>query len=228
MNILITGANRGIGLALTQYFLQAGHKVLATCRSQNAATDLMTLNQQHDDLIVTELDVADNQQIDALAINFPFQSLDMLINNAGLYGEKQSLEEVAEAEWLKVLQVNTMAPFFMTRAMLPFLRKGTGKRVCHITSKMGSITDNNSGGAYIYRSSKTALNMVNRSLSVDLAVDNIVTSVFHPGWVQTDMGGPNALIDAATSVRGLAEKMLSLSDKDTGQFFEYTGKVLPW
>jgi len=135
---------------------------------------------------------------------------------------------VGAQEWEQVLYVNAIAPLLLTQAIIGSLRKGSDKKLVYITSKMGSIDDNSGGGSYIYRSSKTALNSVVRSLSVDLRDEGFKVTVLHPGWVQTDMGGPNALIDTLTSVSGMIGVIDKLSLANTGQFFNYDGQPIAW
>ncbi|MET4710380.1 NAD(P)-dependent dehydrogenase (short-subunit alcohol dehydrogenase family) [Endozoicomonas sp. NE43] len=154
------------------------------------------------------------------------QRIDLLINNAGMYGERLSFGEVTEQEWMKVLRVNTVAPLLVVQELVD-LMADDGK-VLLMTSKMGSIEDNTSGGSYIYRSSKAALNAVGKSLAHDLSGRGISVAICHPGWVQTDMGGPNALITTETSIHGLREVMEQLTVDTSGQFFSYDGSTISW
>ncbi|MCG8415352.1 MAG: SDR family oxidoreductase, partial [Pseudomonadales bacterium] len=151
------------------------------------------------------------------------------INNAGVYGPRDaSFGNVDAADWTTVMQVNAIAPLLLTQHIIGSLRQGGDKKLVYITSKMGSIDDNKGGGSYIYRSSKTALNSAVRSLSVDLANEGFSVAVVHPGWVLTDMGGPNALIDTQTSVSGMMGVIDNLSQSNSGQFFNYDGSPIPW
>jgi NAD(P)-dependent dehydrogenase (short-subunit alcohol dehydrogenase family) len=138
------------------------------------------------------------------------------------------MEHINYDAWLDAFKINTLAAFKMTTSFLPHLKKGILKKVASLTSKMGSIDDNSGGSEYLYRSSKTALNMVMKSLSIDLKSYNLVMITLHPGWVRTDMGGPNGLIDVDESVAGMKRQIDKLSMKDTGQFIAYDGKKIPW
>ena len=133
-----------------------------------------------------------------------------------------------EENWIPAIKVNAIAPLLLTQLIIKNIRAGTDKKLIYITSKMGSIDDNKGGGAYVYRSSKTALNAVVKSLSVDLENEGIVVALIHPGWVKTDMGGPNALIDKDTSVRGMTEVISNLDISSTGNFYNYDGSIIPW
>ncbi len=226
---LVTGANRGIGLEFVRQLLARDESVLATCRDIDKAPDLQELEEQNDKLELFELDVA---KADSLA-NFPKRlagrAVDVFINNAGVYGPRgASFGQVNGEEWMEVLQVNAIAPILLTQLLMDNFRKGRSKKLVYITSKMGSIDDNKGGGQYIYRSSKTALNSVVKSLSVDLADAGFSVAVLHPGWVLTDMGGPNALIDTQTSVNGMLSVIDQLDQSKTGSFFNYDGQTIAW
>ena len=227
--VLITGTNRGIGLEFVQQFLARGDTVLATCRHPDSAPALQQLQKENQQLRVLGLDVASTESLQ----NFPQQlaadAIDIFINNAGVYGPRDaSFGNVDGETWMSVLQVNSIAPILLTQLLIDKLRAGIDKKLLYVTSKMGSIDDNTGGGSYVYRSSKTALNAVVKSLAVDLAADGFKAAVLHPGWVLTDMGGPNALIDAATSVAGMMGVIDSLGIEQSGSFFNYDGSVIPW
>ena len=136
--------------------------------------------------------------------------------------------KVDKAAWLSTLEVNTVAPLKLTEALLPNILQSNLKKIAVITSMMGSITDNTSGGSYIYRSSKAALNAAFRSLAIDLRGDGIAIGILHPGWVKTDMGGSNAILSTEESVKGLIEVIGALNLKTSGQFTNYNGKAIPW
>lgn len=225
--LLITGANRGIGLEYVKQYAEAGWTVLATCRTVPNALELLKLAQQHSNMQVVELDVANFSQIDTLAEQMAGTSIDLLINNAGVY-PSSSFNHIDYDAWYQAFITNTMSTAKLAEAFAPNLSKAGNAKLVAMTSKMGSIDDNGSGGSYAYRSTKTALNMVVKSLSVDLAPSDISVVVLHPGWVRTDMGGPNGLIDVTTSVAGLRKVIGGLSLAQTGQFFAYDGKKIPW
>ncbi|CZF80962.1 C-factor [Grimontia celer] len=226
--LLITGANRGIGLALTQIYLDAGWHVDACCRQPFEATDLNALATQYESLSIHALDVTDHAAIDALAQSLSGKQFDLILNNAGYYGPKgYGFGNTDMDEWRKVLEINTLAPLKIAEAFYPHLlaTKGT---FAAVSSKVGSMTENTSGGGYIYRSSKAALNSVVKSLSNDLSSQGIIAIALHPGWVQTEMGGPNALISADESAQGLYAVLESLEIKDSGRFLNYQGQEIPW
>ncbi len=228
--ILVTGANRGLGLEFCKQYAQSGHALLACCREPDKATALIGLAQQYPRIRLFQLDVSDGNSIRQLAFELSAQSVDELINNAGVYGDNdsQGFGGLDYQLWKDVFAVNTLGPVQMTEAFMPNLLAGTRKLVVAITSKMGSITDNTSGGSLLYRSTKSGLNAAMKSLSVDLAQNDIGVLILHPGWVQTDMGGSNALITPRQSVSGMLALINDFSLSDSGQFVDYTGKQIPW
>jgi NAD(P)-dependent dehydrogenase (short-subunit alcohol dehydrogenase family) len=173
------------------------------------------------------LDLADFAKIDALALQLKNESIDVLINNAGVYPDS-SLGDADTDEWLDAFKINSIAPLKMASAFTPHIAKSTLKKIAVLSSKMGSLDDNTSGGSYIYRSTKTAVNMVMKSLSIDLKPYGIAVVTLHPGWVQTDMGGSNALINTQTSVSGLRTVIEKLNLSNTGKFIAYDGKEIAW
>ncbi|MCY4265840.1 MAG: SDR family oxidoreductase [Gammaproteobacteria bacterium] len=227
--VLITGTNRGIGLEFVKQYLKRGNKVLATCRDPQQANELSMLASTDSSLQLFSLDISEESSMGELAEQLSDQAIDIFINNAGVYGPRNaSFGNVNVEDWEPVMRVNAIAPFLLTQRIIGSLRRGRDKKLVYITSKMGSIDDNQGGGSYIYRSSKTALNSIVRSLSVDLAGDGFSVAVMHPGWVLTDMGGPNALIDTITSVSGLIGVIDGLSLDKSGQFFNYDGNTIAW
>lgn len=230
-NVLITGASRGLGLEFTKQYAEAGWHVFAGCRSPENAEDLLQLATHFKNLIsVHKLNVGNFHQIDELAAALDNQSLDLLINNAGIYPEQhnQSFSDADYDAWMEAFRINSLAPIKMAQAFTPHLKQGSFKKLVNMTSKMGSIADNTSGGSYLYRSSKAALNAISKSLSIELAKDGITTLVLHPGWVLTDMGGPNALINAEQSVSGLRQVIDRATLADAGKFIAYDGQEIPW
>lgn len=225
--VLITGTSRGLGLEFTKQYAEDGWQVIACCRDPERALALQGLAKTHTNIQLVDLDVADFAQIDAAALRLKEVPIDLLINNAGVYPES-SLIDTDFQDWATAFKINSMAPFKMTQAFLPNLVAGKLKKVATLTSKMGSIDDNTSGGEYIYRTSKVAVNMVMKSLSLDLASRGIAVGILHPGWVITDMGGPNGLIDAKTSVSGLRKVIEKLSLENSGRFTAYDGKEIAW
>jgi len=228
---LITGANRGIGLEFSRQYAADGWRVLACSRYPEKSDELNQLAARYPELIkVHALDVADHVQIDRLAQLLADESIDLLINNAGIYpdSDKSGFGHTDYAGWIQAFRINTMAPLKMAETFAAQIARGKQKTIVTITSKMGSIADNSGGGSYLYRSSKAAVNMVVKSLAIDLKPLGITAVVFHPGWVKTDMGGPNALISAEQSVSGIRQVISRLTLADSGKFFGYDGQVIPW
>ena len=227
--ILITGANRGIGLELTKQFAEDGWQVLACCRNPADAGQLQALGEQNPAIELHALDVTNYQQMAALADQMGHRPIDILLSNAGIYGSKGTgFGEVDAQEWRQVLEVNTIAPFMLVQTFVEQVAASQQKLVAVISSKVGSIADNSSGGSYIYRSSKTAVNQVVKSLSIDLADRDISVISLHPGWVKTDMGGPNGEISTDESVVGLKSILQSAGPAQSGQFIEFNGSSIPW
>lgn len=225
--LLITGANRGIGLEYVKQYAKQGYQVLATVRSMPDAIELTTLAQQFKNIQIYALNVADVDAIYALASQLSSLTIDILISNAGIYPESQ-LQDTNPKHWLHAFQINTLPTYYLAEAFLPQLQRSTQAKLIAMTSKMGSLSDNSSGGEYIYRSTKTALNMVVKSLAIDLRASGVTVASLHPGWVRTDMGGPRGLIDVQTSVAGLCQVIETLDLAHSGCFFAYDGSEIPW
>jgi NAD(P)-dependent dehydrogenase (short-subunit alcohol dehydrogenase family) len=223
--IVITGASRGLGLEFVRQYAADGDRVIAACRHPDKATALKAIKG---DVRVVALDIADAGSIHALAETLGIEPIDIVINNAGVYGKAQSLSKTDYAAWEDVFRINTIGPLHLTDALLPRLAAGKRKLVVAITSLMGSIADNSSGGYYAYRSSKAGLNAVFKSLSVDLKPSGVTAVVLHPGWVKTDMGGANAPLEPKDSVSGMRAVISKLDIKDSGRFLDFRGKELPW
>ncbi|NKB34927.1 MAG: SDR family NAD(P)-dependent oxidoreductase [Pseudomonadales bacterium] len=227
--VLVIGGNRGIGLEFVKQYLARGDTVIATCRDVSSADNLNQLQADNDNLSVLTLDVASDESLLAFPQQLGDTAVDIFINNAGVYGPRDSVfGNVDENNWLPVLRVNSIAPMLLTQGIIDNLRKGQDKKLLYVTSKMGSIDDNKGGGSYVYRSSKAALNAVVKSIAVDLSAEGFTAAVLHPGWVQTDMGGPNALIDTQTSVSGMMSVIDNLDGSHVGSFFNYDGNIIPW
>ncbi len=223
--VLVTGANRGLGLEFVRQYVTDGWRVHACCRAPAEATQLNALSG---DIEVHRLDVAEFAAVGALAERLDGEPLDVLVNNAGIYGRRQSLGAIDYEGWTEVLRTNALAPVAVTEAFLPHLERGLLKRVALVTSQMGSIADNSSGNYYAYRSSKAALNAAGRSLAVDLAPRGIIVLLLHPGWVRTDMGGPGGKIDPPESVTGMRRGIADAKPGDSGRFYRYNGTEIPW
>jgi len=229
--VLITGANRGIGLEFAKQYAVDGWRVLACCRSPEKSDELNKLASLYPERIkLHTLEVTDHAQIESLARALSGVAIDLLINNAGVYpdSDKRGLGRTDYAEWTTAFEINTMAPLKMVEMFVEQITRGKLKLIATISSQMGSIADNSSGGSYLYRSSKAAVNMVVKSLAIDLKDQGITAVVFHPGWVQTDMGGPDAMISVAQSVAGMRQVISRLTLADSGKFFGYDKHSLPW
>ena len=223
-SLLITGANRGIGLALLRGFAAEGWRIHACCRQPDKAKDLKAVVG---DIRLHRVDVTDGLRVASLARELADEAIDLLINNAGIYGPRTGFGETDYDDWLKVLSVNTLAPLRLVERFVEHVARGERKLVVNVSSRMGSISQS-SGGAYVYRSSKAALNAVTKGLSTDLAGHGIAVVAVHPGWVQTDMGGAGADISAETSAAGLRRVIDGLTPEDSGRFLNYDGEEIPW
>jgi len=216
--ILITGANRGIGLEMTRQYSQRGDEVIAVCRKSNSQLEGLGVR------IIDNVDVASDSSVGELASQLDGQAIDRLVNNAGIL-ERNALDSFDADSIERQFRVNAIAPLRVTTALLPNLGKGSG--VFIITSRMGSIEDNGSGGSYGYRMSKAAVNMAGKSLSVDLKERGVSVFLLHPGWVSTEMTN-NTGISVEQSASGLIERMDSLELGQTGTFWHQEGYELPW
>jgi NAD(P)-dependent dehydrogenase (short-subunit alcohol dehydrogenase family) len=219
LSTLVTGANRGIGLEFVRQYLANGWQVYAACRDPSSASELHRLaDTGNHNLRIVVLDVTDPFSIKAAAAELDGQAIDLLLNNAGVMGARdQTIGNIDYDAWAKVLDANTMGPMRVSEAFIVTL-----------TSGMGSLADNTSGGSTAYRSSKAAVNMVMRSMAIDLAPRGIICVVVNPGWVQTAMGGPHAKITPAESVTKLKRLIETLGPPQSGKFFNYDGKEYPW
>ncbi len=226
MNVVITGASRGIGLGLTRSFLADGDQVWACCRMPEQAHALQALDNECLHLVRWDVAVDDAPQPQGKA--FP-ASVHLLINNAGIYGpdkQAQSLSGIQPKTMLEVFNVDAVGPLRVVQYLQSHL--APGGMVVNISSKMGSVADNSSGGTYAYRAAKAALNIITKSLAVDLAARNIHVLALHPGWVRTDMTGHHGLIDIDTSVAGLRQVMAQGHDYAAGSLVAFDGQRIPW
>jgi NAD(P)-dependent dehydrogenase (short-subunit alcohol dehydrogenase family) len=226
-NVLITGAGRGIGLALTKEFTQNGYSVFATYRSEISAAELLKLAKEKPTIKLIQIDVASDEGVKPLsaALKKSATTIDILINNSGVIGDKShSILEQSFDSMMQVFNINTLGAMRVIKSVLPFMEKGS--TIAQITSLMGSITDNGSGGYYDYRVSKAALNMMNMCLAKELP--QMTCLVLHPGWVQTDMGGAGAKVSVDDCARGLFRVITTPSLRKSGEFLDYQGEHLPW
>ncbi len=223
-NILITGANRGIGLKFAE-ILSANNNIYATARDITSADDL----KKFDNTELLELDLLNKDSIKSFCSELKDIPLDMIINNAGIFQDEQMEETILDPElWLDEIMINAIGPVVLSQKLKENIMSGNDKKIIFISSQMGSIDDNYSGGYYFYRTSKSALNSAAKSLSIDWKADGISVLMLHPGWVRTDMGGSNAKLDIDTSVSKMLDVINSLDMSKTGEFLNYEGKKLEW
>ncbi|MEN9836232.1 MAG: hypothetical protein RL011_2425 [Pseudomonadota bacterium] len=226
--VLITGANRGIGLGLVSKFLAHGHEVIATARNPDGARELWEFEHTYPGRCrIVELDVTDNASIAKLATSLKGHAIDTLINNAGyLSSPAGGFADLRESDVAKSFNINSLGPIKVTQALLPNLQAAAAPMLVVISSKMGSLADNSSGGYYAYRMSKSALNMFVRSFAVDFP--DITAVTLHPGWVKTDMGGEMAPTTVEESATGLFRVITSLKPVDSGRFIDFRGDEVAW
>ncbi len=229
-SVFITGANRGIGLEFAHQYAADGWQVYAACRSPERAIELTELAAKPEhNITVMPLDVSDLSQITALNSALNGATIDILINNAGVYGSDASeLGKLDAGGWLETLKINTVAPLKIMETLLENVAASELKIIAMLSSQMGSIADNSSGGSYAYRSSKAGLNAALKSAALDLQTRNIIAVSLHPGWLQTDMGGPNAIHSVSGHIGKLRKVLAGLGIEHSGQFLNYDAKELPW
>lgn len=213
--VLITGANRGIGLEFARQYCHAGWNVVATVREPTEELGSLCTQVETLDMLDLEAVAGFGERVDAV---------DLLIANAGTYGPRSVTSADDARGWSDTFSVNTIAPFLLAQAVLPQIRTSSGKLVA-ISTRMGSIEDNSSGGFIAYRSAKAALNMAWRSLAID---SEVTCAVLHPGWVKTRMGGAAAPLEADKSVAGMREVIDALTPEQSGGFFDHDGSPIPW
>lgn len=218
-HVVITGGNKGIGLALVRQYLAQGDKVSVICRS--ASAELRALNVT----VYSGVELADGEQIQAVAGKFAAGSIDLLINNAGIFSN-ETLHDFAVERIQQQFQVDALAPLLLSHALLPAIK--TGGKIAMITSRMGSITDNTSGSYYGYRMAKAALNAGSVSLARDVAAQQISVGIYHPGFVQTQMVGFAGDISADDAASRLKQRISELNASNSGKFYHSNGTELPW
>lgn len=233
--VLVTGANRGLGLEFVRQYSALGWSVLACCRQ--ASPELQQLGQANALICVHQLDVSDHVSIERLAAELRGQPVDVLLNNAGTFGRvpfadggiaHQSFGDTDYDNWEQVLRVNLFGPMKMAEAFVTHVEQSEQKKIVTISSMVGSIELNASGGIYAYRSSKAATNMVMRSMGIDLLKRGILAVAMHPGWARTAMGGDGAAISAKEGVAGVIDAIAGLTEANLGKFLAYDGTVLPY
>ena len=228
-NVLITGANRGLGLGFVKSFLAKNVNVICTTRNIPGSKELLECKKKNPkNLEILELDLLGENSENTLSDLLSDKPIDIFINNAGVGNSNQRFGVVSSLPWVGVLKVNLIAPLTVTQSIIENIKKGSDKKIYFLSSQLGSIQDNTSGGMYIYRSSKTALNQVVKSLSVDLKPMGITVISLHPGWVKTDMGGPNAPVSIDESIKGMMKVIDTTDIRNTGTFLNFDGQGLPW
>jgi len=223
--ILVTGANRGIGLEFVKQYAADGADLIACCREPGKAAELKAVKGK---VRVMALDVADAASIAALKKDLGGAAIDILINNAGISGPRdRTADPIPSDQWVEVFAVNSVAPVAVAFALQDNLKKGHDKKLVTITSQLGSIA-NHGGGALPYHASKAAVNSFMHGLSKEWAKDGIAIGIFHPGWVKTDMGGQAAPVTPEQSVTGLRARIAELNAKNSGTYRDFANKELPW
>jgi NAD(P)-dependent dehydrogenase (short-subunit alcohol dehydrogenase family) len=217
-NVLITGANRGLGLEFARQYCRDGWTVFATVREPSEELEAICAR-------VERVDMMDLEAVAGLGRRF--EALDLLVANAGTYGPKDAASAEDARGWLDTFSVNTVAPYLLAKSVLPLIERSGGKLIA-VSTRMGSIEDNDSGGFLAYRSSKTALNMAWRNLALDVKGRGVTAAVLHPGWVHTRMGGSSAPLEPEESVSGMRRVIEGLQPEDSGSFFAYDGSTIPW
>lgn len=225
--VFITGANRGIGLEMARQYGADGWTVVATCRNPIAPGELATIPG---DIRVHGLDVADHRQVERLAGEMAGTKIDLLINNAGVYGDRNtSHQDIDFADWEQSFRINTMAPLKVAGAFLPLVAANGGGMIATVSSVLSSIAESSPNSAsYAYRTSKAAVNMAMHVFAEEVRDQNVAVILLHPGWVQTDMGGAGAAIDARTSVTGIRKVLAGAGMAESGRLFAYDGREIPW
>lgn len=229
-SVLITGANRGLGLEWARQYAEADWRVLASCRRPEEAADLKALAGRHPQVSVHRLDVTDSEQLRTLQLDLEEAGIDVLLNNAGVYLDKfmGDLGGIDYEVWLRSFAVNTLGAVRVSEAFIGQLARSAQKRVVVISSHMGSIAEITEPGSYAYRSSKAALNAAMKGLSHALAHRGIGVLLLHPGWVKTRMGGPDATLTPEESVHAMRALVENFKPKMNGRFFRYDGSEIPW
>ncbi len=224
--ILITGANRGIGFEIARQLIEDGRNVIATCRDPESASDLNALEASN--LNIQKLEVTSTKSIAALGSALSGVQIDVLVNNAGEMGHKrQTVKDMDIDAWRHTFDVNTIAPLQISMALLDNLKLSPHPRMISVSSQMGALS-RASAGALAYQSSKAALNKVMQVMAKDLESENILVCPIHPGWVQTDMGGPAADISADESASGIIKFFDNMTSEQSGRFWKWNGEEHAW
>lgn len=221
--VLVTGSSRGLGLEFVRQCAARGDRVIATLRDPSKTPEVGKLAKR-----VIALDVTDSKSIAALVSELKGEAIDVLINNAGVMGEDKQLGTLSAETFRKVFETNVIAPALLAQALVPNLKAGTRKMIANISSELGSITHGMAGFSYAYNSSKAALNRITAQMAKDLKKEGILVMTFCPGWNKTDMGGPNAPLEAKDSIAKLLTTMDGLALAQSGQYLRTDGTTIPW
>ena len=221
--IMITGASRGLGLEFARQFYNEEYRVIATCRNPKNANELHTIG----DIDIHSLDVTDDKSVSNLADKLRGENIDILINNAGVIGQRDGFGRLNYDIWAETMDTNVFGPMRVAEAFRDNVMNSNKKQMIFITSRMGSITEA-VPNAYVYRSSKAALNMAVKCLSAELGEQGLIAVLFHPGHVQTDMGGQAAPVTPQKSIEGMKNQIVALTRDDNGRFLSYDGRQIPW
>ncbi len=221
--IMITGASRGLGLEFARQFYNEEYRVIATCRNPKNANELHTIG----DIDIHSLDVTDDKSVSNLADKLRGENIDILINNAGVIGQRDGFGRLNYDIWAETMDTNVFGPMRVAEAFRDNVMNSEKKQMIFITSRMGSIVEA-VPNAYVYRSSKAALNMAVKCLSAELGEQGLIAVLFHPGHVQTDMGGQAAPVTPQKSIEGMKNQIVALTRDDNGRFLSYDGRQIPW
>lgn len=221
--VLITGASRGLGLEFVKQFADEKWDIIATCRNPGTINNLSVL-QKHE---MFALDVTNSDSVLELKSNLENRPIDVLINNAGIIGQRDGFGTLDYTAWANAMDTNVYGPMRVAEALVDNVLKSDRKQMIFITSRMGSITET-SPNAYVYRSSKAALNMAVKCMSLELDNKGLTAILFHPGHVQTDMGGVTAPVTPKASIAGMKKQLLKFTQDDNGKFLSYDGTSIPW
>ncbi len=233
--VFVTGTNKGLGYEFVRQYLKLGYKVIATCRNISHANNLISLRSiSSDKLKLVEMDLNDVGSVKNLSKILKNDVIDIFISNAATNlgyisnKEKNIFGAIDEKIWMEVLKLNCVMPLMIAQQLKENILNGVEKKMVFMSAKTASIKDNSSGGMYINRSTRTALNQVVKSLSIDLEKDHVNVLAMSPGWVKTDSGGKGALIDIKTSVLGMINVISKLNRESSGSFMDYKGEIIPW
>ena len=223
-NVLIIGANRGLGLEFAKQYSSNDHNVFATTRNRSDSKELNSIKN----IKVFDLDLNSDESLVNFTQNISSQKIDILIHNAGIFSDEQLDDDLDINVWMNEMRINAIIPIILARKLKRNIEMGSNKKIIFISSQMGSIDDNYSGRFYFYRSSKSALNSAAKSLSIDWKEDGISILILHPGWVKTDMGGGNAKLEIPDSISQMIKVINDLNLNNSGSFVNYAGAKLEW